>query len=443
MIKNNYTQSRRYKHARNETDEKGFIMVLLLLLALSILAVKMAKMYMEETQVSINVRVSDVPTKMHKIQDAINAFAVANQRLPCPAKAFTNTTGTTYTLANYNEDVNGREASGSMPCSMFSGTVPWGTLGLAPEDVVDGWGNRISYHVYAEQDVGTGDILLDPTKKKSGDGDQGGLIQAFQYICDNINEEGSNECHFFTGFHICAEDDIDGNDACDSVKQDGVAYALISHGEMNYNAISSSGGARITHNNANKPKTRNSILKKLQNPYDPSAPTNTATEIYDIQYDAGSYPTENPSSDSRYDDIVLYSTFEELFSVTRTNELVVPDYCAGEHDPDPANQGIIPAYDYANNDANPDGGSADLPNKACINELLVCYQLHQALANPIGPTSDDWDTLNNCIDPDDPSSACHGAQQVFWPDHTPREERKNWLAHCPWDISSRTGPDFY
>ncbi|MCP4393259.1 MAG: hypothetical protein GY804_03175 [Alphaproteobacteria bacterium] len=432
MKNSHYKNSRLFLHAQKEADEKGFVMVLLLLLALSVLAVKMAGLYMEETQVSITVRTNDVPTKMKKIQDAITAFAISNNRLPCPAQAFSAPT-TPYNVTNYDTNIHGIEASGNASCTQFSGTVPWGTLGLSPEDVVDGWGNRISYHVFADIDTTTNTLRFDPTIKINKLGDLAGLADAFQYICDNKHTE-DDTCPFDIGFQICGSLlDADGDLECDDVREKGVAYALVSHGEMNYDAISATGGLRIQHNNNNHSKSRNSIFFKINNPYDKDNPTPEALELYDMQFDAGGYPIENPADATRYDDIIVYDTFEELFSVTRANELKVPEYCAGPVNPE---HGIrAEHYDYAANDAL---GGEKYPSRACINELFICYKMHKDnVSDPVD--FENWNTSANCGAP----GACTVDYEIFWPDHTPANEKKSWLEKCPWDITSRTDPDFY
>lgn len=440
MSKKTKIRSRAQIHASKETNEKGFIMVLMLLFALSILAVKMADLYMEETRASITVRTDDVPTKIKKIKDAITAFAIVNKRLPCPAQAFSNvTTSSPYLTANYDEEKHGKEASGNASCQQFSGTVPWASLGLSAEDVVDGWGNRISYHVFADIDVvASNTIIFDPTAKETFTNNYHelpGLVDAFQVICQNKHST-DNPCPFGYGFKICAEPDgADANADCDTLRQAGVAFALISHGEMSYDAISSEGGIRIRHagvgfvNEDDIPKNRNSILFKLKHPYDSTAeaggsPMQEAQEIYDMEFDAGGYPVENPDSDTRYDDIVAYMTFEDLFSAIRVAEQPIPDYCT---DMSVAIDGIRIDYDYTTNN---NTGSDDYPSVGCINELITCYQTHFSGTIDF----DSWNTASCAL----PANCVTGPPDfsVYWPDHSTISERRNWLKKCPWDVSS-------
>ena len=71
------------------------------------------------------------------IQEALLGFAVAQQRLPCPAAP--NATGVESPVG------------GGVCTNPYDGFLPGNTLGLAPTDaqgyVIDAWGNRIRYAV--------------------------------------------------------------------------------------------------------------------------------------------------------------------------------------------------------------------------------------------------------------------------------------------------------
>lgn len=78
---------------------------------------------------------SETKTKQEKIKVALVAFLRQNGRLPCPYRAPLNIAPT-----------DGSETS---PCTGNNGRgiLPWRALGLSRSDVVDGWGNFISYRV--------------------------------------------------------------------------------------------------------------------------------------------------------------------------------------------------------------------------------------------------------------------------------------------------------
>lgn len=90
------------------------------------------------TQIDLR-RTAETRSTLHQVRDALQGFAVANGRLPCPAAA-----GTTGTEAG----------AGVCPLSAggaADGFVPGVTLGLSPSDnqgyVLDAWGNRLRYAV--------------------------------------------------------------------------------------------------------------------------------------------------------------------------------------------------------------------------------------------------------------------------------------------------------
>ena len=74
---------------------------------------------------------SETKLKQEKIKLALIQFLRSNGRLPCP---------------NTGATLNGTETS---PCLVNAGrgVVPWAALGLTRAEVLDGWGNFISYRV--------------------------------------------------------------------------------------------------------------------------------------------------------------------------------------------------------------------------------------------------------------------------------------------------------
>ncbi|MBF0334481.1 MAG: hypothetical protein HQL40_12685 [Alphaproteobacteria bacterium] len=72
-------------------------------------------------------------SRMQEIAEAINAFALSQGRLPCPAPHTAAAVETTY-----KEDST---------CGYLDGLVPWQSLGLTESMAFDPWGRRISYRV--------------------------------------------------------------------------------------------------------------------------------------------------------------------------------------------------------------------------------------------------------------------------------------------------------
>lgn len=89
-------------------------------------------------------RLIETQEKIKAVADALNGFAVANYRLPCPAEPRRNPADEPYGFAD------GSGAAGAtVPaiCAATQGIVPFRTLGLQENMVVDGWGGYLTYAV--------------------------------------------------------------------------------------------------------------------------------------------------------------------------------------------------------------------------------------------------------------------------------------------------------
>lgn len=81
-------------------------------------------------------RVAETQKTLADIRDALTGYAIANDRLPCPARATSN---------------GFADPPAAAPCHANSsnGFVPAATLGITPTDsagfAIDAWGNRIRY----------------------------------------------------------------------------------------------------------------------------------------------------------------------------------------------------------------------------------------------------------------------------------------------------------
>ncbi len=103
------------------------------------------------TQIDLR-RTAKTRSTLHQVRDALQGFAIANGRLPCPAAA-----GTT-----------GIEA-GAGPCPLNArgvadGFVPGVTLGFSPCDsqgyVLDAWGSRLRYAVTSAPTAAPGSFTI-------------------------------------------------------------------------------------------------------------------------------------------------------------------------------------------------------------------------------------------------------------------------------------------
>ncbi len=97
-----------------------------------------------------STKASETNQKLDRIEQALNLYVIRYGCLPCPTDGSAGTAGGS---AIGNAAIYTRQcltdASGSATCNITNGNavVPWGTLGLSQNDVIDGWGNLISYAV--------------------------------------------------------------------------------------------------------------------------------------------------------------------------------------------------------------------------------------------------------------------------------------------------------
>lgn len=77
--------------------------------------------------------------KIKNIDTAIVNYVMVNKRLPCPADG-TSTTGIEL------RDATSGDCTG-VTSTQQTGVLPWVTLGIAQDDVIDGWNNLLTYRV--------------------------------------------------------------------------------------------------------------------------------------------------------------------------------------------------------------------------------------------------------------------------------------------------------
>ncbi|MBF0373981.1 MAG: hypothetical protein HQL39_11250, partial [Alphaproteobacteria bacterium] len=200
-------------------------------------------------------------SRMIEIADAVNAFALAQGRLPCPAPHTAGAVATTYA-----EDAT---------CGTLDGLVPWQSLGLPESMAFDPWGRRISYRVDDGLAVGT---------------------TALKDLAGN---------HAGTGLTICL------NAACTSTYRSrnastgGASFALISHGPSGL-------GARL------RPFAGAYTVQAIGGVSAPSSAAELANTLapnanYQIFALPGSAPNVSPTDAAHFDDVVvLGKTVSEL-----------------------------------------------------------------------------------------------------------------------------------
>ena len=120
----------------SSAQERGFTLTELAI-ALVIVGLLTGGLLLSLTTTRDIANEKETQKQLAMIQEALLGFAVAQQRLPCPAAP--NATGVESPVG------------GGVCTNPYDGFLPGNTLGLAPTDaqgyVIDAWGNRIRYAV--------------------------------------------------------------------------------------------------------------------------------------------------------------------------------------------------------------------------------------------------------------------------------------------------------
>lgn len=141
--------------ARNSPAQAGFTLIELGV-ALMVAALLTAGAVSYAIPTIKAAKVMESQNKIKQIQTALHAYVMANYRLPCPANPDTTPPGAAPNNPPFGYE-RGSGTDGSLTpgtCNdgagapvLTSGIVPFRTLGLSEEDVVDGFGNFFTYNV--------------------------------------------------------------------------------------------------------------------------------------------------------------------------------------------------------------------------------------------------------------------------------------------------------
>ena len=162
--------------------------------------------------------------------EALDAFAGASSRLPCPANP---------TLDDGLEVRNPPAA-----CQYPEGTLPWRTIGLKREDAYDAWGRKISYRVYTGnrgslvQDEGASMVYCDTTPAAGTGTEAGtGLCRGRPSVGGAAIDRNTSPTEFLDNKGFTLNDQ-------GTAHASSVAYVLVSHGATGLGGYTVS-GARL------------------------------------------------------------------------------------------------------------------------------------------------------------------------------------------------------
>ena len=212
---------------------------------------------------------------------ALDQFAGASGRLPCPANPAVDT----------GDEV--RAGPSNVTCTYPQGTLPWRTIGMRRDDSLDPWGWKIFYRVWTNSPSGVGSFTQD-----NG---------ASMVNCDTVQALTLRQPLDANGLCPAAHDTIDtdfvagkgltvvdfGTTYDGTKPTGGAAYVLISAGPSGFGAYSTSGVQ-----NSNNPKS----TEEKNN-------LNATGSFVAMAYSGPDVP---PDDNNHFDDILLYRTVTDL-----------------------------------------------------------------------------------------------------------------------------------
>ncbi len=171
-------------------------------------------------------------SRLAGVEAALTLFVSQNQRLPCPADG-------TLVASAPNAGVE-LWAAGACTTTQANGVVPWRALGLAEQDITDGWANRMTYRVAPPL------VALNAMNFTNCDpGGGGGLVAgACNGGCTSASFPGScTPPQAVTATKGLTIKNLAGATVMDPTvsPSTGAAYVVVSHGENGAGAYSSEG----------------------------------------------------------------------------------------------------------------------------------------------------------------------------------------------------------
>jgi type II secretory pathway pseudopilin PulG len=251
--------------------------VLLILLIMALLLVAFFAVFTLSRVSGAGDERADTQKRLAAAAQALQQYAAARSRLPCPADPAADT---------------GAEVQATLAtCTFGEGTLPWLALGLTREASLDAWGRKISYRVYTgnrgslTQPGGASMVDCDKVEPTPGAatsvaGSLGGLCVANP---DPFQRTTTPE-KFLAGKGLTVNDyGVTHNDA---------AYVLISHGASGFGAYTTA-GARLAMPNSAKER-------------------NNTRETGPFTIDAFSGADIEAVNAQHFDDLLVYATISDL-----------------------------------------------------------------------------------------------------------------------------------
>lgn len=242
-----------------------------------------------------NNRRKETRTKLESLESAITRFVMTTGRLPCPADG-------SLAPGNANQGLELAAGGACTVAALTNGVVPWRTLAIAQETVMDAWGSLISYRVWGGAGVANPLTVANGMDMSGCDPAQVGPTSAG--VCNattsplnwltvdaSVNARGFRVCNASP----CAVGSV--AELASKANGNGVAYVLISHGANRFGAYTPNGGVPLATANGSGP----GALENNVNRNGLAVRTASPADFYvdaDFNEDPANY----------YDDIVLRPT---------------------------------------------------------------------------------------------------------------------------------------
>jgi len=249
-----------------------FVFVLLLFVVVAMVAL----LTLSRTKTAVDAN-TQTTTNLANAAAALEQFASASGRLPCPADP-TKDDG----LASPN--------GASVNCNFTQGVLPWSTIGMRRDDAYDAWGWKISYRVYSNvngsmtQDLGASMVNCDTVQAFT----TRQAVDPATKLCPAAHD--TLDTDFISGKGLSVTDFGTVHDG--TTATGGAAYVLISHGVTGAGAYSAAGVRKdLPVSNVEKNNTKDTGPFTLQ---------------------AASDPDLGVNDPNHYDDFLLYRTVADL-----------------------------------------------------------------------------------------------------------------------------------
>jgi prepilin-type N-terminal cleavage/methylation domain-containing protein len=155
--------------------------------------------------------------RLAAIDAALVQYVMQQRRLPCPANG---------TLTTSDPGAGNEVLCTTLP-GQGSGVVPWTALGLAEQDVVDGWGRRFTYRV--------DNTLVTTGKMDMSWCDPAGIASLVGGVCTTACTGTASTCTppttYLSGKGLTIKNAAGATLTSTATPNTAAAYVLISHGE--------------------------------------------------------------------------------------------------------------------------------------------------------------------------------------------------------------------